>query len=182
MSVLLITIILLVTIYLLITEKYPIDLTAIGLIAVLMITGILTPSEALAGFANSSVITIVALLVLSSGLIRTGALSFLTEKIAGFLKGDEKRVLLVSTIGVAIPSAFIGHTPLVVLFVPILMSICCEYGMSPSKFLIPVSYASIAGGTMTLIGTATHLLISSFATSYGYGPLGMFEFAPLGSR
>jgi di/tricarboxylate transporter len=60
------------------------------------------------------------------------------------------------------------------------MSICCEYGMSPSKFLIPVSYASIAGGTMTLIGTATHLLISSFATYYGYGPLGMFEFSPVG--
>jgi di/tricarboxylate transporter len=180
MTVWLITIILLVTIYLLVSEKYPIDLTAIGLIAVLMITGILTPSEALAGFANPSVITIVAMLVLSSGLIRTGALSFLTEKIARFLKGDEKRILLVSTIGVAIPSAFIGHTPIVVLFVPILMSICCGYGMSPSKFLIPVSYASIAGGTMTLIGTATHLLISSFATYYGYGPLGMFEFSPVG--
>jgi di/tricarboxylate transporter len=180
MTVWLITIILLVTIYLLTSEKYPIDLTAIGLISLLMITGILTPSEALAGFANPAVITIVALLVLSSGLIGAGALSFLTEKIAPYLKGEEKRVLLISTIGVAIPSAFIGHTAIVVLFAPILMSICCEYGMSPSKFLIPVSYASIAGGTITLIGTATHLLISSLAASYGYGPLGMFEFAPVG--
>ncbi|MGA2402491.1 MAG: SLC13 family permease, partial [Syntrophobacteraceae bacterium] len=81
-------------------------------------------------------------------------------------------------IATAAASALIGHTPVVVLLVPVVMSICCKYGFSPSKFLIPISYSSIAGGTITLIGTSTHLVVSDLSAKYGYGVIRMFELSP----
>ena len=88
--------------------------------------------------------------------------------------------LLVVLLTVAVSSAFMNNTPVVVLFIPIVMTMCCEFGLSPSKLLIPVSYASILAGTCTLIGTSTNIIISDLSYAYGFGALSMFELAVIG--
>jgi di/tricarboxylate transporter len=119
--------------------------------------------------------------ILSQGMIRTGALEFVSEKIIAYSQGNAGRVMALSMLIVAVTSAFINNAPVVVLFISILMSVCCEYDLSPSKFMIPVSYASILAGTSTLIGTSTNILISDLSSSSGYGSIGMFELAVLGA-
>ena len=88
--------------------------------------------------------------------------------------------LLVVLLTVAVSSAFMNNTPVVVLFIPIVMTMCCEFGLSPSKLLIPVSYASIIARTCTLIGTSTNIIISDLSYAYGFGALSMFELAVIG--
>ena len=180
MIIWLISLILLTAVVLFITEVIPLDLTAIGLLVVLMLTGILTPQEAFASLSNPSVITIACMFILSRGLVRTGALEFISEQMIRYSKGEEKRALTICMMATAAASALIGHTPVVVLLVPVVMSICCKYGFSPSKFLIPISYSSIAGGTITLIGTSTHLVVSDLSAKYGYGAIRMFQLSPVG--
>ena len=172
--------ILLLTFYLLITEKISVDLTAIGLMVLLVVSKILTPTEAISGFANPAVVTVGAMFVVSKGLMRTGGVEFLGRKIIGLSRGNHKLALIIILLSVALASAFINNTPVVILFIPVIMTMCCEFGLSPSKFLIPVSYASILAGTCTLIGTSTNIIISDLSVSFGYSGLTMFELAKLG--
>ncbi len=95
-------------------------------------------------------------------------------------RGNSKLAMLVIMLIVGVSSAFINNTPVVVLFIPIVLSLSCELSFSPSKFLIPVSYASILAGTSTLIGTSTNIIVSDYSASRGYGALGMFELSVLG--
>jgi len=180
MSIWIVSLILVVTIYLLITEKIPVDVTAIGIIVVLMATRILPPLQAVIGFANPAVITVAAMLMISQGMIRTGAVGFIGQKVIEYSKGNPKLSLIVTLLIVATASAFINNTPVVVLFIPIILNLSCEYNLSPSKFLIPVSYASILAGTCTLIGTSTNIIVSDLSVMQGYGGIGMFELSPLG--
>ena len=172
--------ILLFTIYLLITEKISVDLTAIGIMVLLVVSRILSPKEAIGGFANPAVITVGAMFVVSKGMMRTGGVEFLGRKIIKIAGGNYKLALIIILLSVAIASAFINNTPVVILFIPVVMTMCCEYGLSPSKFLIPVSYASILAGTCTLIGTSTNIIISDLSVSFGYDGLSMFELSSLG--
>ncbi|MGD9018083.1 MAG: SLC13 family permease [Desulfobacterales bacterium] len=180
MGIWIVSILLLVTLILLITEKLPVDLTAITIMVALMATGLLTPTEAVAGFANPAVITVGSMFLISRGMIRTGALGFIGHKLIDISRGNYRMALLLSLFIVAVASAFINNTPVVVLFIPIMLSISCEYGLSPSKFLIPISYASILAGTCTLIGTSTNIIVSDLSAAYGYGTIGMFELSKLG--
>jgi di/tricarboxylate transporter len=180
MEIWLVSFILVTAMILFISEKLPLDLTSIGILVALMVTGILTPKETLAAFSHSSVITIGAMFMLSRGLMRTGALGFVSERMIKYSRGNPRRILILSMVATAIPSAFMNNTPVVVLFVTILMSVCCEYGLSPSKYLIPISYSAIVGGTCTLIGTSTNLIVSDLSSRLGYGAIGMFELAPVG--
>ncbi len=172
--------ILFLTIYLLITEKISIDLTAIGIMVLLVVSRILTPKEAIGGFSNPAVITVGAMFVVSKGMMRTGGVEFLGRKIIKMAGGNYKLALIIILLSVAIASAFINNTPVVILFIPVVMAMCCEFGLSPSKFLIPVSYASILAGTCTLIGTSTNIIISDLSVSFGYDGLQMFELGTLG--
>ena len=176
----LVTLILIVAMLLLITEKVPVDLTSIGIIVVLAITGILTPTEAIAGFASPAVITVAAMFLISNGMIRTGAVRFISQKIVDYSRGRPTLAIFLILVIVAMASAFINNTPVVVLFIPIILSLGCKLDFSPSKVLIPVSYASILAGTCTLIGTSTNIIISDLSASHGFGSLGMFELSPLG--
>jgi di/tricarboxylate transporter len=180
MEVLFISAVILCTVVLFVTETIPIDLTAFGIMVVLMATGILPPAEALSGFANPAVITVGAMFIISRAMMRTGALGFVDEKIIAYSRGNRNLIMVMCLLLVAIPSAFLNNTPVVVLFISILMAVCCEYGLSPSRFLIPVSYASILAGTCTLIGTSTNLLVSDLSSARGYGTISMFELATLG--
>jgi di/tricarboxylate transporter len=180
MDIWIVSIILILTLILLITEKVPIDLTAMGIMVLLMVTGILTPLEAVSGLANPAVVTVGVMFLISQGMIRTGAVGFIGEKLINYSRGKLHLAMLMILLTVAMSSAFINNTPVVVLFIPIITSISCEFGLSPSKFLIPVSYASILAGTCTLIGTSTNIIVSDLSAMYGYGELSMFELAALG--
>ena len=180
MSVWIVTIVLIITLYLLISEQVPIDLTSIGLLVALILTRLLTPSEAVAGFANPAVITVGGMFLVSQAMIRTGVVSVIGEKVIHLSRGNARVALFVIILIVAAASAFMNNTPVVVLFIPVVMTMCCEFELSPSKFLIPVSYASILAGTCTLIGTSTNIIVSDLSASYGYGQMSMFELAFVG--
>lgn len=180
MSIAVVTIILVLTLILLISDRLPVDLTAIGLMVALSATGILTPAEAVAGFASPAVLTVAAMFLVSRGMIRTGAVGFIGQRVIDLSRGNTGLAMLMVLLIVALSSAFINNTPVVVLFIPIVLSLSCELGFSPSKFLIPISYASILAGTSTLIGTSTNIIVSDLSARHGYGPLGMFELTILG--
>ena len=180
MAIWLVTAILIVTLVLLITDKAPVDLVAVGIMVSLAVTGVLQPNEAVAGFASPAVITVGAMFLMSRGMIRTGAVGFIGQQVIAMARGNHRLALLMSLLIVAAASAFINNTPVVVLFIPIMLAISCEYGISPSKFLIPVSYASILAGTCTLVGTSTNIIVSDLSVQAGYAPIGMFELAWVG--
>jgi di/tricarboxylate transporter len=169
-----------VMLFFFISEKIRIDLTAIGGMVALMITGILTPKEAVAGFSSPAVITVGAMFLISQAMIRSGAVELISEHLVTFAGGRIRQAMLIILFVVAMASAFINNTPVVVLFIPVVFHLCCHLGMSPSKFLIPISYASILAGTCTLIGTSTNIIVSDLSAAAGYGSLGMFELSKVG--
>nr|WP_319495564.1 SLC13 family permease [uncultured Desulfobacter sp.] len=175
-----VSLILVITLVFLVSEKISVDKTAIGIMILLALTGILTPGETVAGFANPAVITVAAMFLLSYGLIRTGAVDVLTELVMKFSRGNRQSAFIIILAAVAVLSAFINNTPVVVLFIPIVMAMSCEYDFSPSKLLIPLSYVSILAGTSTLIGTSTNIIVSDLAYVKGYDQLSMFELGRIG--
>lgn len=175
-----VTLILLTALALLITGKIPVDKTAIGIMVMLAVTGILTPKETVSGFANPAVITVGAMFLMSRGLIRTGAVNVVTDLVLALSKSNGKIAFALILVTVGLASAFINNTPVVVLFIPIVMGLSCHCNFSPSSLLIPMSYVSILAGTCTLIGTSTNLIVSDLATAYGYAPLSMFELGIVG--
>lgn len=179
-DIVLVTIILLATLVLLISERLSIDLIAIGIMVALMLSGVLTPKEAVAGFANPAPLTVGALLVATKGLIRTGALGFLERMMISLTAGSPRRILWISLALVGVLSAFINNTPVVVLMLSVIIVLSGRYGLSPGRFLMPISFASILAGTTTLIGTSTNIIVSDQATVAGLAPLGMFELAKVG--
>ncbi|MBR9980538.1 MAG: SLC13 family permease [Desulfatitalea sp.] len=180
MEITIVSVILVATIYLLISERLPVDLTAIGIMVALMLTGILAPVEAVAGFANPAVITVGAMFLISQGMVRTGVVGLIGQRVMTLAGGRAWMALLVVLLIVGVASAFINNTPVVVLFIPVIISMGCRLGVSPSKYLIPISYVSILAGTCTLIGTSTNIIVSDLSARNGYGAIGMFELAWVG--
>jgi di/tricarboxylate transporter len=178
--VIIVSAILVIAIVLLVTEVLPVDLTALGIIAALMVLGILEPPEALAGFANPAPVTVAALFAVSRGLMRSGALDFITERVMRYSAGKPGRLLFISLFLVGGFSSFLNNTPVVVLFISVTMAVCSRYSLSPSKFLMPISFVSILAGTSTLIGTSTNILVSDLAAQNGLEPIAMFELSLLG--
>ncbi len=172
--------ILLLTLYLLITEKISVDLTAVGIMVLLVVSRILTPKEAVMGFANPALITVGAMFIVSKGMMRTGGVEFIGRRIVKIARSNLNMALAIILFTVAVASAFINNTPVVILFIPVVMTMCCDLGLSPSKFLIPISYASILAGTCTLIGTSTNIIVSDLSNDFGYGSLSMFELSIIG--
>jgi di/tricarboxylate transporter len=180
MAIITVSIILVAAIALLVSEKFPADLTAIGIIVVLMVAGIISPAEALIGFSNPAIVTVAVLFVVSRALVRSGALDFITASVMKFSKGSPKRLLFLSLFLVGGFSSFLNNTPVVVLFISITLAVCSEYSLSPSKFLMPISFVSILAGTSTLIGTSTNIIVSDLAVQNGMPPIAMFELSLLG--
>jgi di/tricarboxylate transporter len=180
MEIMLISVILILALVFLFTEKMTVDMVGIGIIVALMLTRILSPIEAVRGFANPAVITVGSMFIISRGMIRTGVVAFLARITIGLSRGNRNLMMLVVLLVVAGASAFINNTPVVVLFIPIILSLSCEYDFSPSKLLIPMSYVSILGGTCTLIGTSTNIIVSDLSDLYGFGKISMFELSYLG--
>ncbi|MFC6725670.1 SLC13 family permease, partial [Halobium palmae] len=173
-----------VTMALFVTEALPPDTTAIGLIVALAVLGPWTgvgPAEALSGFSNAATVTILSMYVLSRGIEETGVVRRLGAEVARLTGGSENR-LLVAIVGLTGPIAgVINNTPVVAVFIPMVSELAEDAGVSPSKLLIPLSYASMLGGTLTLVGTATNLVASDLSAALIDRPFGMFEFTPVGA-
>jgi len=146
----------------------------------LIVTGVLEVSEALSVFSHHAPITIGALFIISFSLEKTGALSGIFRFLRHHLPSRLRGILLAITLLVALSSAFINNTPIVALFMPLLLGLGQSRDIPPSKLLIPLSYASILGGVCTLVGTSTNLIVSGVMSDYGYTGMGMFELSRLG--
>lgn len=162
------------------TRRFAFEVTSILIITSLALTGILEPEKAFSGFASTATLTVAAMFVLSGGLIRTGALETVTVYLARFSDGRPERLMLLLAVVIPIASAFVNNTPVVVMMVPVILSLSRQFKISPSKLLIPVSYFSILGGTLTLFGTSTNILLDDLYRKAGGPGFGVFEFAPLG--
>lgn len=181
MEIALLTAIILGALVLFVTRLIPIEVTAILIIALLALTGILNPSEALQGFSSTATITVAAMFVLSAGLTRTGAVESLTGWLANYSNLRLPSFLLLFAGIVALSSAFINNTPVVVIMVPIILSICRRSHLHSSKVFLPISYFSIFGGTCTLLGTSTNILIDDLYRKAGGPGFDIFDFTPLGA-
>ncbi len=161
-------------------ERVPADMVAMSAFALLLVTRVLPPSEAYKVFANDAVITVACMFVLSKALERTGAISIIGHKLHSIAGTTQVGLMIAILPMVALLSAFVNNTPIVVVFVPILITLGLQRDLRPSKLLIPLSYASIFGGLCTLLGTSTNILVSSTAETLGQPPIGMFELARIG--
>ena len=158
-------------------EYFTIDVTALIILSCFFGLGYLTPSEAVSGFSNPAVITIGLLFILSRAIQKTGLLEYLVVTINRLLQSSRGLGMAIYYFTVSIASALINNTAIVAIFMPVTIRLAHRYQISPSKMLIPLSYAAILGGTLTLVGTSTNLLVNSIYMSYeGVEPLGMFEF------
>lgn len=163
----------------LIREVLAPDLILLGILAVLLVSGILSPQEALAGFANPAVISVGALFVVAGAMQNTGALGFVATRLFGRIRGD-RQALLRLMLPVAGISAFLNNTPIVAMFTPVVIDWARRHRLSPSRFLIPLSYAAILGGTCTLIGTSTNLVVNGLMVGAGMPGMSFFELSPVG--
>lgn len=161
-------------------ETYPVEVTALGGAAFMLILGILPVREATAVLSNPAPWTIMMMFLVMGGLVRTGAVDSVVRLAERHVSGRPKTtvVVLFGVIGVA--SGFMNNTPLVAVMIPVVMQIAVKLRTAPSKLLIPLSYITVLGGMITLIGTSTNLLVDGVAAKAGLEHFGIFEIAPLG--
>ena len=156
------------------------ELTGLLAAALLMATGVLKPSEAVEGFGSPALITLMGLFALSAGLFRSGGLDRLRALIGSDAVRSPKRMIALMVAAVGPVSAFVPNTPIVASLLPVIEGWCQRRRISPSKVLLPLSFATVLGGTMTLLGSSVNLLASEVSSKLGYGAFGLFAFTPIG--
>ncbi|MFQ5429217.1 MAG: SLC13 family permease [Phycisphaerae bacterium] len=156
------------------------DVIFLGGVTILGLAGIITPREALAGFSNAGMLTIAALFVVAAGLRETGALAVAAHRLLGH-QPDTKRVLSRLLAPVAAVSALLNNTTIVAMAIPVLLDWCRKHRVAASLLLIPISYASIAGGVCTLIGTSTNLVVHGLMIEHGMQGMSFFEIGAVGA-
>ncbi len=163
-----------------VTEKFSTDIVAIIVMIVLLVSRVLTPTEGLAGFANTATVTVGAMFVLSAGMFRSGAVNFVGKGLGKLAQHSSGLMLFVLMVGVGVLSSFLNNTAAVAILIPVVIVVARRADTSPSKLLMPLSFASMFGGMCTVLGTSTNILASSIAEEAGLEAFGMFEFTKLG--
>jgi di/tricarboxylate transporter len=162
------------------SERLRVDVVAILLLLALMLTGLLTPAEALAGFSDPIVLIIAGLFIVGGGLTQTGVAAALGRLLARMTGGGESVLVAVVMVSVALMSAFMSSTGATAILLPVVVSLAWSARVSPSKLLLPLSLGSLLGGLLTLIGTPPNLVVSGQLASEGLKPFGFFSFTPVG--
>lgn len=160
-------------------SKIAADLILMAALIFLLVSGILEPNEAFAGFGNTGLMTIAALYIVAAGLRETGAIQYITRRLLGqptTVRGAQFRMLLPT----AALSAFLNNTTVVAMLIPAIQEWCKRLKIAPSKLLLPLSYVTILGGTCTLIGTSTNLVVNGLLEKNGFPELGMFDITGVG--
>ena len=170
-------------------ERVSLELTSLGVICVLLVffhfnpvpdasgENLLTPTRLLAGFANPALLTVIALLVMGEGLARTGILEAGAQMFFRYGRGHTALATGLAFVAVLVVSGFMNNTPVVVIFIPIMQALASRLGQSPSRLMMPLSFASILGGMVTLIGSSTNLLVSGMLIELGEDGFSFFQFA-----
>jgi di/tricarboxylate transporter len=164
-----------------VVEWLPIDITAILVTVVLMILGLVSPEEGIAGFGNSATITVMAMFILSYGITRTGIIQIVRDWLVKWGGGNSTQQIFVMGLIIGPITAFINNTAVVAVFLPIIEQWCQQRKISVSKMLIPLSYITVLGGMLTVIGTSTNILASGLAKKLTGQEFSLFQFTALGS-
>ena len=180
MDIILLGAIIFIALVLFITEFFPIDVTALVVLGLLLIFGLVTPEQSLSGFSNPAVITIGCLFIMSYALQKSHVLEYVIININKIIDQSQTLGMAVYLFCIGIASAVVNNTAIVAIFMPVTIRLADKYNISPSKVLIPLSYAAILGGTLTLVGTSTNLIVNSVLVESSPYSLGMLEFAKFG--
>jgi di/tricarboxylate transporter len=156
------------------------EVTGLLAVALLVALRVLRPGEAMEGFGSPALITLMGLFALSAGLFRSGGLDRLRALIGSNAVRSPKRMIALMVAAVGPVSAFVPNTPIVASLLPVIEGWCQRRRISPSKVLLPLSFATVLGGTMTLLGSSVNLLASEVSSKLGYGAFGLFAFTPIG--
>ncbi len=168
------------TMYGFVSERLAPDVTALLALLALLLTGVLTPYEAFSGFSHPATISVAAVLVLSAGVERTGALTYIARRLLTPIGNSELTLTVVIMVIISSISAFVNNTAAVAVFIPVVIEVCRRTAASPSRVLMPMSHAATFGGMCTLIGTSTNLVAHEFARSHGLRGFSMFELGKVG--
>ncbi|WP_143961492.1 SLC13 family permease [Litoribacter populi] len=162
------------------TEKFSIDTISVLVMALFMVTGILTFDEGISGFSNTATVTVGAMFVLSAAIFKSGSLNNLNKIFLRMSKKNEFLFMLTMMVFAGGLSAFINDTAVVAILMPTVIKIAKDTGMAPSKLLMPLSFGALMGGVCTLLGTSTNILVSGIAEKNGLEPFGIFEMSGMG--
>ncbi|WP_425443130.1 SLC13 family permease [Spirulina major] len=172
--------VLVIALILFITELLPVDLVALMIMVALMVLGLVTPEQGISGFGNTATLTVMAMFIISAGISKTGVILIVKQLLIRLGGETLNRQIFVMGILVAPISAFITNTAIVAVMLPVVEDWCKQQKISTSKLLIPLSYLTILGGTIALIGTSTNILASGLSEQLGFEPFSLFEFTKLG--
>ena len=159
-------------------NRLAVEVVGLLVLAMLLVTGLTTPADGLAGFASEATITVALMLVLSAGLLRTGTVDLLARRLADAAGTSETRLLLAILVVIVPVSALINNTAAVAILLPAVLGLSRTMRIAPSRVLMPLSFAGQLGGTLTLIGTSTNLLVAGLVLEAGIGRLRLFDITP----
>ena len=179
-QIMLVLVIIVVSLILFATERIASDVIALGIMVTLVLTGVLSTKDAFAGFGSDAVMLIFGMLIIAASLMRTGVVDVVGHLIFRVSRNEPRRILAVLMTSAAALGSFMSHTGATAFFLPIGIGLARRARVSPSRYLMPLAFATMLAGSITLVATSTNIVVSGVITQYGLAPLGMFEMTPIG--